>query len=49
MTKFYNKYENNNLYKIPKLFKLSENILIMEYVCELLKIWNYQIYIQNII
>ena len=32
MIKFYNKYENNNLYKIPKLFKLSENILIMEYI-----------------
>jgi predicted unusual protein kinase regulating ubiquinone biosynthesis (AarF/ABC1/UbiB family) len=32
MIKFYNEYENNNLYKIPKLFKLSENILIMEYI-----------------
>lgn len=32
MLQFYNKYENNNLYKIPKLYKLSENILIMEYI-----------------
>ena len=32
MLKFYDKYENNNLYKIPKLYKLSENILIMEYI-----------------
>ena len=32
MLKFYDKYENNNLYKIPKLVKVSENILIMEYI-----------------
>ena len=32
MIKFYDKYEGNNLYKIPELFKLSENILIMEYI-----------------
>lgn len=30
--KFRNLYDNNPLYKIPKLYKLSENIIMMEYL-----------------
>ena len=30
--KFNELYENNNLYKIPKLYKFSNNIIIMDYI-----------------
>lgn len=32
LIKFYELYENNSLYKIPKLYKFSKNIIIMEHV-----------------
>ena len=30
LIRFYNLYEDNNLFKIPKLYKFSENIIMME-------------------
>jgi predicted unusual protein kinase regulating ubiquinone biosynthesis (AarF/ABC1/UbiB family) len=32
MIKFRELYHNNNLFKIPKIYKLSKNIIIMEYI-----------------